>query len=601
MPDDVFPKTYESDAFPTSNSHVFYKVFVTESSVNEDANYSMVSVSVMAYRDDDGDTTGSGYCRCYIDGTRYISQIRFDQHITAAGVEVLYRGGLQIPHTSGGTKTLVTQTLVAISSITSEYATFAPDLTVIPRYAVASLTLYARWENYLSVNWATDKAIDQLDYSIDGGSTWVSAGIISVSTSGTFSIANLSADTEYSIIAKVRRFDSGLYSESQPLVVRTYNYPYAVNLQTFTIGDTFKVTLNSPLNKQVDLYFIFGSTEYATPTRMQGTEVTITPTAAMIAAMYASTPNSQTGSYSVKCIPVAGGDTMVTSGGVMTVNPADCSPVITGVAYEDENASAIAITHDDQLIIRSISAVRFSASGLAGTQSATVASCEVTVNEVSTQMTVSGSSAVVQNVSIDSAWDVEAVITVTDSRGLTASKTVTVSMLDWVAPTALITLERQNNFYTLTYITVDAQYSYLNGENTIAIAYKAKQVGTSTWTVTGTLQDNVQDSFNADNTYGWDIEVTVTDVFATTTYNLFLSRGMPIIYFDRIKSSVGINCFPQDNDSFEVDGLKIWETVYPVNSVYLSVDSTSPATLFGGTWVAVSGFPSGVNAWKRTV
>ena len=597
---DEFPKVYESEAFPTSNSHIYYKVFVTESSVNVDENYSMVSVSVWAYRDDDGDTTGSGYCRCYIQGTRYIQQIYFSQHITAEGVEVLYRGGLQIPHTNGGLLTLVTQTMVAISSITSDYATFSPELTVIPRYATVSITLYSRFETTLSYSYATDKAIDQLFYTYDDGATWTEVGI-AWGTSGTFGAAYLTQGTSYTVKVKVRRADSGLYTISDPLTVSTLMYPYAPELPSIVIGEQFSVGIYNPLHKIVNVYVRISGTDYM-ETQINGTSVSFTPNATLIAAMYATIPNSQTGTYSIKCVPVSGGNTNITDNGVMTVNPADCLPVIGTVAYEDEYAPAIAITHDDQLIIRNISKVKFVASGLSGTQSATVASCSVTVNEITTAMTLSGSSAAVQNIQIDSAWDVTATITVTDSRGISNTKDITVSMLDWVAPTALITLERQNNYYTLTYITVDAQYSYLNGENTITIAYKAKQAGTSTWTVTGTLLDNVQDSFNADNTYGWDIEVTVTDVFTTTTYNLFLSRGMPIIYFDRIKSSVGINCFPQDNDSFEVDGLKIWQISYPVNSVYMSVDSTSPATLFGGgTWVALSGFPTGVYAWKRTV
>ena len=27
-----------------------------------------------------------------------------------------------------------------------------------------------------------------------------------------------------------------------------------------------------------------------------------------------------------------------------------------------------------------------------------------------------------------------------------------------------------------------------------------------------------------------------------------------------------------------------WETIYPIGSIYMSLNATSPATLFGGTW-----------------
>ena len=33
-----------------------------------------------------------------------------------------------------------------------------------------------------------------------------------------------------------------------------------------------------------------------------------------------------------------------------------------------------------------------------------------------------------------------------------------------------------------------------------------------------------------------------------------------------------------------------WKTLYPVGSCYFSTNSTSPATLFGGTWEALSGY-----------
>ena len=60
---------------------------------------------------------------------------------------------------------------------------------------------------------------------------------------------------------------------------------------------------------------------------------------------------------------------------------------------------------------------------------------------------------------------------------------------------------------------------------------------------------------NLDNSYAWTVAITLTDSLgATASYSAYISRGMPIIYFDRLKSSVGINCFPQNEKSLEING-----------------------------------------------
>ena len=64
-----------------------------------------------------------------------------------------------------------------------------------------------------------------------------------------------------------------------------------------------------------------------------------------------------------------------------------------------------------------------------------------------------------------------------------------------------------------------------------------------------------------DNNYAWDVKVSLDDKFGNTQYNLTLTRGMPIAFFDRILSSVGINCFPVDERSLEVNGYNVIPSV----------------------------------------
>ena len=157
--------------------------------------------------------------------------------------------------------------------------------------------------------------------------------------------------------------------------------------------------------------------------------------------------------------------------------------------------------------------------------------------------------------------DTEISVKLIDSRGISTTKTLTLQMLEWSLPTAIISLQRQNNFYTETDINVNADYSSLDNKNTITIQYRYKKVSDVDYSQYYTLQDNVQSTFDADNTYEWNVQVLLQDRIGSTTYNLTLNKGIPIIFFDRLKRSVGINCFPSDDESLEVSEENILDRI----------------------------------------
>lgn len=53
-----------------------------------------------------------------------------------------------------------------------------------------------------------------------------------------------------------------------------------------------------------------------------------------------------------------------------------------------------------------------------------------------------------------------------------------------------------------------------------------------------------------------------------------------------------------NGEIMEINALELFNKVYPVGSIYMSVNSTNPSNLFGGTWVAWGSgkVPVGVNA-----
>jgi len=234
-----------------------------------------------------------------------------------------------------------------------------------------------------------------------------------------------------------------------------------------------------------------------------------------------------------------------------TLTIIDATPTF-NATYEDTNESSIAITQNNQLLIQNQSTLQINITNATAYKYATLSSIKATINGVTYNGTLDGSNGVINVGELNIAENTDAIVTLTDSRGYTATQTLNLQFLGWQLPTANITLQRQNNYYSETDIKVDANYSSLDDKNTITIQVREKKQSDSTWSSYTTLQDNVTSTLTLDNQYEWDVQVVLTDRLGSTTYNLTLDKGMPIIYFDRLKRSVGVNCFPNDDESLEL-------------------------------------------------
>lgn len=435
------------------------------------------------------------------------------------------------------------------------------SLPQIPRYATSNQSLKAKTETSITMNWSSDSTVDYIWYSSNNGSSWTGVNVTD-GKSGSYTINGLTAGTTYKIKTRVRRKDSQLTTDSSALSVATYDYPYASSMPNFTIGQTLTLGIYNPLGRSVTVNILGADNSQVSNDTTSGTSITGYAGSGVTTALYNSIPNAKSGTYKVKV--TYGSEVSTKTGGTYTVNPADCSPSIGTATYQDINATTIAVTENNQNIVQNLSTVTYTASSLTAQKGATVSAVSVSVNGNSYALTLNTArtSATGGNAVINSSYDVPAVFTITDSRGLTATKEITVNMLEWSLPTAIITLQRHNNFYTPTDITVDADYSYIDGKNTITIQYRYKKVSSSDYGAYASLNDNVKGTFNADNSFAWDVQVVLTDAFGgTTTYNLSLSRGMPILFIDRLLSAVGFNCFPTGEKSVEVNGYDITRSI----------------------------------------
>lgn len=285
-----------------------------------------------------------------------------------------------------------------------------------------------------------------------------------------------------------------------------------------------------------------------------------------------STPNSNTLTVTYRLNTMSGSSIINTDSRNATMTIVAANPTISGISYRDTNSTTTTITGNNQNIIQGNSTVSFTIGSIQALKGATLTNIKITINSVTVSSSLSGASVTNKAVSfgvINSSSSLAANIVVTDSRGNTSTSSVNINMLAWSLPTAIITCARKNNYYSETDLTVNADYSSLGGRNTISIKYQTKQSSSSSWSSQVAIQDDVTTTINLDNTKAWDIKVIVTDRLGSTTYNLSIDRGIPIVFFDRLRRSVGFNCFPNNDNSVESEGLVLDDIIYVGSQVLL--------------------------------
>lgn len=328
---------------------------------------------------------------------------------------------------------------------------------------------------------------------------------------------------------------------------------WPTNSPNFNIGDTIVVHMNRKSTVFTHTVVMkLGSYSYTIGTGV--TDNISLDTDRIASSLYAQMPNSNSMTGEIAVTTYSGDTVIGTSSCAIIAHVVNSNPTF-AVSYEDSNSETVAITENNQYIIRNNSALKINVSNAQALNSATLKTLTAVVNGNAYTGTLNGSTGTINVGVVNISHDIEVTVKIVDSRGNEGIREITVLVYDWTLPSAIIKLNRKSNYYSESILNVNANYASIGGKNEVTIKYRTKKVSDSSYGSYATVQNNADTNFTADNEYEWNVQINVADKLGNTTYNLILSKGIPVAYVDIKKNSFGVNCFPKYDKSFEVNGV----------------------------------------------
>lgn len=490
---------------------------------------------------------------------------------------VIASGYKKIYHTNNGTRSFSASAEAGIYEVAVNCkGSGSWELPTIQRYAkITSFSVSQRDETSVLFNFTVDSTCDYAWYSTNNGATWNGLPNTNI-------VSGLSANTSYQFKLRLRRKDSQLTTDSSTYAQSTYNYPHCINSPDFTIGDALTLELYNPLGRLVTVTGYKSGTNTAIFVgETAGNKLTGFNDAYAISQQYASIPTARSGAY--KVVVSWGTKAMTRDAGNVYKIRGNEIPTINAFDYIDGNSAVVAVTGDNTQIVqnKSILQARFHPA-TANKGASGITSYILECNGISK----GGYDAGTYEIGIiNSARDVSLKLTAYDSRGLSASKTLTVKMVAYDTPKATVDLRRLNNYEDETYLTVDGSVSSVNGKNTMTIQYRYR-LSSGTYGSFATIGDRAKQTLSLNKNNEYVFNVVVTDIFGSKFDGEYkLAKGVFPLFIDTVKNSVGINCFPAESNSLEVNGFDMGKLYKCQKSILLGSSGglTIKVNNFGGS------------------
>lgn len=558
-----------SEVFNTSNQYIKFGIHVDENSYSVANNTSNVTVTVRFWRTNEYITYGTGTVYCFIYNNTYSQAVTSDQKITSEGID-LFKMDLDIPHDDDGTRNLNVAAYISHERVTSESYDYYIDLTTIPR--VSELSCPTTWvlgqPITFKINRKSSSFRDTLSYETSSteysGDLYVKTASTTLSCTLSKNLANIYPNsTRGRVIFRLTTYDgSGTkigYTERHASFIIPDDDSDFLPKCSLSLTDTSSITVNGA-KKSCLAYFgkyVAGVSEIRATISAHGAYGSTIksysgsyPGGSFSSSQFNIPTRGLSGSYKIK---VSARDTrnMICEAEGSADVAAYSPPAVTALSVhrcvsetdgtENDQGNFTQVKYGYAIYNIASATSNKNAKNIVLKYKKSSESNWTTKNLTASAYTGSGS--VIIGTSSDFSYDI--LLTVSDSI-TSSSKSTSVS-----------------TGYCIYHIPASGKGITIGG---IAEGdgFNVKMPAT----FSGSIKAN--GNYNGRYVTGTWLQTTAaTDLGRKPSKVAVLDESGWI--YSRALSSL------------------ILEAVYPVGSIYISVNSTSPATLFGGTWEAIQG------------
>lgn len=432
--------------------------------------------------------------------------------------------------------------------------------------------------NGFKISASSSATSDIWQYSTNNGSSWTQFST-TAGTSASVTLSSLFPNTSYTVKVRARKKSNQVYGTSGSATVKTLGGAVVNSVSTVTADNaTVSITINTTVYEASYSYTLAiknGSSTYLTISGLSWSKGTANRTVTLTAAQRTTLLNAMasiksfTGTFAVTTYS---GSTQIgsTSSKTATVQTtsANSAPTLSGFTYEDSYSTTTNITGNNQLFIQSHSTLKVTPGTATAKNGASISNYTASCNGVSVSNT---SGAAITVGKIAKSGSVTVTLTVTDSRGYTASASKTITVIAYAKPKlSSVTLRRTNEIEAEMQLKFNGSISAISVDETQKnsvqyVRYRYKKTSNASYSsytsiLSSTTRSGTSFSFsnlelcNLDAGASYDFHLQIQDrLFSLSSLDVYfvVPQGTPLIALR--KKKVGINT-PNPQATLDVGG-----------------------------------------------